>query len=184
MSKIIFAILAGAILGLANPARAQNVGGYDTAALVTPTIQASAYASGNAVGALQTVRVFRTPFNVPGGQASGIFTGVNMFWKGTETTALTFFVFDSAPSGSTTCTDKSAFVLAAADIPKLAITPFTLTAAAPSVGTTATMATSTFQPLSISNKDNTTNLYVCVVSGGTFTPAVGDLNYKISVAQD
>ena len=157
-----------------------QVGGYDTGVSVTPTIQNAAYASGNAVGALQTVAVFRTS-----AQPSGILTGIFLAWKGTETTGLTFYVFDTNPTGST-CTDKSAFSLATTDVPKLIIPPFTLTAAAPTVGTTTTSAASLFSPFSIKNGDGaaTVNLYVCAVSGGTFTPAVGDLTYKLSVSQD
>lgn len=157
-----------------------TVGGLDVAVSVVPTIQNAAYASGNAVGALQSVAVFRTT-----AQPSGILTPILLAWKGTETTPLTFFIFDTNPTGST-CTDKSAFSLAAADIPKLAIQPFTLTAAAPSVGTTTTSATATYSNTPVKNQDGaaTLNLYVCAVSGGTFTPAVGDLTYKIPVAQD
>jgi hypothetical protein len=154
--------------------------GGNAAVSVVPTIQAAAYASGNAVGALQTVAVFRST-----SQPSGIINNVLLAWKGTQTTAITFYVFDTNPSGST-CTDKTAFSLATADIPKLALQPFTLTAAAPAVGTTATSAASAFAPASVKNQDGspTVNLYVCAVSGGAFTPAVGDMTYKISVAQD
>lgn len=161
-------------------AQAGNVGSYDVAVPVAPTIQAAAYVAGNAVGALQTVSVFRFA-----AQPSGILNALSLAWRGTETTALTFYVFDTNPTGST-CTDKTAFVLATADIAKLAMPPFTLTAAAPSAGTTSTFANSTFTPISVKNQDSTatTNLYVCAVSGGSFTPAVGDLTYKISVAQD
>lgn len=168
-----FALLA--TLMVMAPARAQMLGS-DIQANVAPTIQNIAYSSGNAVGALQTVGVFRSI-------GSGLFNGVVLAWKGTETTALTYYVFDSKPNAST-CTDGSAFSLAAADIPKLVLPPFTLTAAAPSVGTTTTSAQSSFTAFSVSNKDGTNNLYVCTVSGGTFTPAVGDLTYKLSVLQD
>lgn len=157
-----------------------TAGGYNDDPVVVPTIQAAAYASGNAVGALQTVPVFRTT-----AQPSGILNNWFLQWLGTETTPLTFYVFNALPSGST-CTDKTAFVLAAADASKLIMPPFTLTAAAPAVGTTLTSANSSFTPLSVKNKDGTpsVNLYVCAVSGGTFTPAVGDLTYKPSMAQD
>lgn len=156
------------------------VAGTNVAVPTTPTIQAAAYASGNAVGALQTVAVFRTT-----NQPSGILNAISLAWKGTETTALTFFVFDTNPSGST-CTDKTAFSLATADVPKLALPPFTLTAAAPAVGTTFTSAISAFSPVSVKNQDGspTVNLYVCAVSGGAFTPAVGDLTFKTAVALD
>jgi hypothetical protein len=152
----------------------------DVAVYVAPTIQNAAYASGNAVGALQSVSVFRTT-----NQPSGVLNALLLAWKGTETTPLTFFVFDTNPTGST-CTDKTAFSLATADIPKLALAPFTLTAAAPAVGTTSTYAQSSFSPVSVKNQDSgaTQNLYICAVSGGSFTPAVGDLTYKVSVVND
>lgn len=155
--------------------------GYDAAPPVTPTIQNASYVSGNAVGALQTVAMFRTV-----AQPSGILNGWFMGWNGTETTPITFYVFDTNPTAST-CNDRSAFSLASADKSKLiSIGPFTLTAAAPSVGTTSTFATASFSATSIKNQDSTPsiNLYVCAVAGGTFTPAVGDLFYKPAIAQD
>lgn len=149
--------------------------------LTVPTIQALAYASGNAVGGLQSVPAFRTAQ-----QPSGILDNLFLQWLGTETTPITFYVFNKLPSGSTTCSDKTAFVLAAADAANLIMPPLTLTAAAPSVGSTLTSISSTFSPLSVKNKDTapTVNLYVCSVSGGSFTPAVGDLTYKLGIAQD
>jgi hypothetical protein len=158
-----------------------QVGGYDEQLLVVPTIQNASYVSGNAVGALQTVAIFRTT-----AQPSGIFDGLGLQWLGTEVTPITFYIFNKVPSGSTTCTDKAAFVLAAADAANLIMPPFALTAAAPTVGTTLTSAQSTFTPFSVKNKDSvaTVDLYVCAVAGGTFTPAVGDLTYKLEMAQD
>jgi len=161
------------------PAQAQMLSA-DIAVSTVPTIQAAQYVSGNAVGTLQKIAAFRSDT-----QPSGILRSIMVAWKGTEITALTFYVFDTNPTAST-CTDKTAFSLAAADIPKLAIAPFVLTAAAPTVGTTSTFASSTFAALSVKNQDATptVNLYVCVVSGGTFTPAVGDLTFKTALSQD
>lgn len=146
---------------------------------VVPVIQNAAYASGNAVGSLQTVQAFRSPAT-----PTGIFNGLSLGWIGTETTPLTFYIFDKNPTAST-CTDKTAFSLAAADNTKLAFAPFTLTAAAPSVGTTSTFADFVYVR-SVQNHDTptTANLYICAVTGGTFTPAVGDLNYRVEVAVD
>lgn len=158
-----------------------STAGYNDVLSVTPTIQAASYVSGNAVGALATVAVFRTV-----AQPSGILDVVGVSWLGTETAPLTFYIFNANPTG-TTCADKAAFSLAAADIPKiLSIGPFTLTAAAPTAGTTSTYAVSTFAPFSVKNKDGspTVNLYVCAVASTTFTPAVGDLTYKLGIAQD
>jgi hypothetical protein len=170
--------LALAFLAFGNGAMAQQVQS-NVAIPVTPTIQNAAYASGNAIGGLTTVKAFRIET-----QPSGILDSVGVAWLGGETTALTFYIFDTKP-GASTCTDKSAFSLATADVAKLAIPPFSLTAAA-TTGTTVTSAQSTFGPTSSNNKDSplTANLYICVVVGGSVTPAVGDLTYKVGMAQD
>jgi hypothetical protein len=183
VNNTVLAAITAALLSTAAQAQ-QRIpnNNFDASVLVQPTIQAAAYVSGNAIGSLQTVPVFRlvaTP--------SGIMDGWVLRWKGTEVAPVTFYVLDAAPTVGTTCADKTAFVLGAADIPHLVLPPFTLTAAAPAVGTTATSASASFTPISISNKDTPTttqNLYVCAVSGGSFTPAVGDLSYGISLAQD
>lgn len=156
------------------------LGSFDAAMPVVPTIQNAAYVAGNAVGSLQTIQTFRNTT-----QPSGVLTAISLFFKGTESTPMTFYVFDQNPTSST-CTDKTAFVLNAADVPKLAFAPFTLTPTPPPAGTSATSATSTFSPISVHNNDGatTTNMYVCVVSGGSFTPALLDMSYKISIAQD
>lgn len=155
-----------------------NVGGYEFAVASTPTVQNAAYSSGNAIGGLQTIAAFRTP----GG--SGIVNNVSVWSKGGSTTAMTIYMFNSNPSAST-CTDKAAFVLNAADISKLvAVAPPVLTPAIVGAGTTATTA-SQQTPVNMVNGDATQNLYVCAVVGGSVTPAsTSDLVFKFAGVQD
>lgn len=157
-----------------------NVGGYNIGVAFTPTVQNAAYAAGNALGSLQTVVFFRTA-----AQPSGIFDNFLITSKGGSTAAMTVYIFDTNPTGST-CIDKTAFVLAAADVAKLAMAPFVLTPAVVGSGTTATVA-QLAQNASIKNQDGTPgrNLYVCLVANGAVTPAsVSDLVAKISGALD
>lgn len=157
-----------------------NVGGFDISPSFTPTVQNAAYSSGNAIGNLQTVTTaFRTTT-----RPTGILNNISVWSKGGATTPLTFYVFESNPSAST-CTDKSAFVLGAADIAKLIpTTPPVLTPAVVGAGATATSA-SQQSPIMVQNIESTTNLYICIVVGGTVTPATTtDLVYSIGIAQD
>jgi len=139
---------------------------------VTPTIQNAAYAASNAIGALQTVSIF----NTNGGTA--LLDQFSLTWAGTETVAVTVYLFARNPAAST-CTDKAAFSLSTTDAKYLIVPPFVLVAAAPQ-GTTQTFANYLFAA-STQNLDGTpgTNVYVCFVSGGAFTPAVGDLSFTI-----
>ena len=153
-----------------------SVGSYslNNSIVTTPTIQNGAYASGNGVGGFQTVAFFRASSNF-----SGLLTQYEVMWAGTETTGLTVYIFNKAIATST-CGDKAAVSLTAADLTNLATAPFTLTAAA-TTGTTQTFASQPFA-ISMQNKDASPgqNLYICMVSNGTFTPAVGDLRFTIS----
>jgi hypothetical protein len=81
----------------------------------TPVVQAAAYSSGNAMGWLQSVSLLQP-------SKAGVFNGLMIASKGGATTALTFYIFDTNPTAST-CTDKVAFVLNAADVAKLAMRP-------------------------------------------------------------
>ena len=153
---------------------------------VIPTIQNASYSSGNAIGnsgtngALQTITPFRSV------QPTGILNNESIWSLGGSTTAITLYIFKANPINST-CTDKAAFVLAAADVPKLInAIPIVLTPAVVGVGTTATTAASQ-SPISIRNQDNpTTNkLYICPVVGGTVTPAsTSDLIFNYSGIRD
>lgn len=157
------------------------VAGSEFDVSVTPVIQNAAYSSGNAIGGLQTISVFRNSYN-----PEGILNNISVWSKGGSTTAITFYIFHSNPVNST-CTDKSAFSLNANDVSKLITSiPPVLTPAVVGVGTTATVASQQL-PISVKNQDSpsTINLYVCAVVGGTVTPAsVSDLIFNYSGIQD
>ncbi len=158
---------------------AGNVGGYNVGVAFTPTVQNASYSSGNSLGGLQTIAFFRST-----AQPSGIFDNFLITSKGGSTVAMTVYIFDTNPSGST-CTDKSAFSLAVADVAKLAMAPFVLTPAIVGAGTTATTA-QLAQNASVKNGDGANvSLYVCLVANGTVTPgSTTDLVGKISGAID
>lgn len=156
-------------------------GGFDMSISNTPTVQNAAYSSGNAIGGLQTIAFFRTI-----AQPTGILNNVLVSSKGGSTTAITLYIFEANPTAST-CTDKSAFSLNAADVSKLITTiPIVLTPAVIGAGATATFA-SQQSAISIRNTDSTTalNFYVCAVVGGSVTPAsTTDLVFKFAGIQD
>lgn len=174
-------VLASGSAALAQVDSRGNVGGYDQSLANTPVVQALAYSSGNAIGGLQTVQFFRTLF-----PPSGILNNISVASKGGSTTAMTIYVFQASPSAST-CTDRAAFVLNAADVSKLvAAVPVVLTPAVVGAGATVTFASSQI-PISVRNIDTTPtrNLYVCAVVGGAVTPAsVADLVFTFGGVQD
>jgi hypothetical protein len=147
---------------------------------VTPNVQNASYSSGNAIGGLQTITPFRSV------QPTGILNNISVLSNGGSTTPITLYIFKANPS-ATICTDKSAFVLAAADQNKLInAVPPVLTPAVVGAGTTATTA-SQQSPISIRNQDApaTTKLYICPVVGGTVTPAsTSDLVFGYSGIRD
>lgn len=164
--------------GLLQSLGSNQVGGYDKFVSVTPTVQNAAYSTSNAIGGMQSVSFMR------GNGGSGIANNISLWSKGGATTPITLYIFQSNPTG-TTCNDKAAFVLGAADISKLiAVRPPVLTPSA-SVGTTATVD-SVQVPVSTQNNESTTTLYVCPVVGGSgFTPAsTSDLVFSYAGPQD
>lgn len=167
------------LVGIASASAQSNA--LNTGVPIIPTLQTSAYAAGNSLGGLQTIPVFRTTA-IP----SGIFDSFMITSKAGSTVAVTVYIFDKSPTGST-CTDKVALSLAAADITKLAMAPFVLTPAVIGNGTTATIA-QLAQVVSIKNQDGppaTRNLYVCIVANASITPAsTSDLVAKLSGALD
>lgn len=170
--RVLAALLAAF---LASSAMAGNDG-----VATTPTIQTAAYSSGNAIGGWQTVPFFRAVYLTH----SGVLDAVQLMSQSGATTPITFYIFDTLPT-ATTCTDRSAFSLGAADVPKLAVQPFTLTPA-PTTGTTVSTA-QLVQAVSVANQDNpgARVLYACLVVGGTVTPAsTADLTFKFSGALD
>src|SRR5271156_5885978 len=76
-------------------------GGFSFDVSLTPTVQNASYSSGNAIGGLQSVKIFRGTVN-----PSGILNNIQVLSQGGSTTAITFYIFRAKPSASTTCTDK------------------------------------------------------------------------------
>lgn len=182
MFRRIFAALVAFALACTQALAGPIAGGFNIFVTVTPTVQNASYSSGNAIGGLQTLAFFNST-----SQPSGILNNISVWSQGGATTAITFYIFRTKPSASTTCTDKSAFSLAAADVSKLIpTTPPVLTPAVIGAGTTATSASQQL-PISVSNGDGTAtnNLYVCPVVGGTVTPGTTtDLVFSYGGLQD
>ena len=152
-----------------------NIGGYDFFVSTTPTIQNAQYVSGNCMGGFQAVTVATTT------GASGILTNFTLISKGALVTAKQIYIFSSNPSGST-CTDKSTFTIAAADLPKLitsiSVTPAVPTGGAASVGN----ATNLVQNFVTSGNGN---LYFAIVETATETPATtSDLIFNAGGIKD
>lgn len=158
------------------------VGGFNAVVSNTPTVQNAAYSASNAIGGWQQLSVFRNTT-----QPSGIVDYVSVASKGGSTTALTVYAFSKSSANlSSTCTDKSAFSLAAADLSALIPGfPVTLTPAT-TQGTTITSASQSVV-VSAKNADGTpsTNITLCAVVGGSVTPAsTSDLVFNLALVQD
>lgn len=158
------------------------VGGYNINISSTPTVQNAAYSASNAIGGWQQITAFRTSTN-----PSGVLNYIQAISKGGSTVALTVYGFNKSSAAlSSTCTDKSAFSLAAADLSSmLPGFPIVLTPVV-SQGTTITSASQSILT-SVKNTDSplTQNLTFCAVVGGSVTPAsTSDLVFNFSLAQD
>lgn len=133
----------------------------------TPTVQNAAYSQNNAIGGLRTIRL-PAPSNTT---YSGFFLAASVEAQDGATTGIALYLFDSNPT-ATTCTDKSAFSLGAADVSKLITPAFTVTPAAQQ-GSTQTGASSAFSPpVGFRNADSPRLgvFYVCAVVAAGVTP--------------
>lgn len=159
-----------------------QVGGWDVSPSANPTLTASsAYAANNVVGGLQTVSIFRNTTH-----PSGLLNWASVMSKGGQTTSITIWGFEKSPTS--TCTDKSAFVLATADLPYLIPGfPITMALAATNSQTPTTASYGIVPPVSTINVDSalTTNLYFCATTSGTPTFATtSDLFFEYALIQD
>lgn len=174
--------LCGSVSIGAGSAAIGYVGGFDVIVSSTPTVQNAAYSASNAIGGWQQVSVFRNTT-----QPSGVLDYVSVASKGGSTTALTIYGFTKSSANlSSTCTDKSAFSLAAADLSAMIPGfPVTLTPAT-TQGATITSASQSIV-VSVKNSDGTpsANLTFCAVVGGSVTPAsTSDLVFNFAMIQD
>lgn len=153
-----------------------EVGGNALTIANAQTVTASsAYASGNAVGGLVTLS---NAARVTSG--SGLVQSVIIDTKSAQTTSTDVVIFNANPSGST-CTDKTAFSVAAADFDKIVgvahVTDWT-SLGTPSVGQAQNLA----MPFALSSG---TTLYACVVTRGTPTyAATTDLSLALRVLRN
>ena len=152
--------------------------GMNVCPVVTPAITASAYAQGNIIGGLQPVTFF-----IHAAPPTGMLDQFMISWVSANTTPVTVYIFSKTPA--TTLADRVTPTWNNNDMKYLVTPPFTLTGVAPSVGTSATSAAQSMS-VSVQNDDGTTtqNLYVVLVAGAAFTPAVGDLVFRLCGVSD
>lgn len=153
-----------------------QVGGNQSTTTVAQTVTASsAYSSGNAVGGLIT---FANASRVANG--SGLVQSVVAYTKSAQTAALELWLFNTNPSGST-CTDKTAFSVAAADFDKVVwVTSISswYSGGTPSVGVSTDHAI----PFALASG---TSLYGCLVARSTPTYAsTSDVSVAIRVIRN
>lgn len=162
MNRFLRIVLAAFLILAPGMALAQT-GAWPTVT-VTPTVQNAAYASGNCVGGFNPI-VF-SPANSQG----GVVTNVRVASVSGQTTGYTVYLFSANPTAST-CTDKSTFTLAAADVSKLIAAPFVLT---PSVATGGTLSfaesANLVRPTGAGGGAGSRTLYEALVANGAVTP--------------
>lgn len=137
-----------------------SVGFFTDRKTDTPTVQNSAYASGNCIGGFRSISF----------QGSGPINELDVIGvmsKGGWNVPITFYVFSANPTSST-CTDKSTFTLNNADAANLFVMPFALTPTAPT-GATQTFAEN--PNLGRKPASGTQTIWYAMVSGGAATPA-------------
>lgn len=154
---------------------AAEVGGNEILVQVAQTVTASsAYASGNAIGGLMTIaNAARVSGSSGTSGTSGLLQSVMMNIKSAQTTPVDIFIFNANPTG-TTCTDKSAIAIAAADFDKVLgvvhMTDFT-SGGTPSDGQAQNLA----MPYALTSA---TTLYACAVTRSTPTyAATSDVSF-------
>jgi hypothetical protein len=152
------------------------VGGSIAGPVVAQTVTASsAYTSGNAVGGLMTVPAAFL------GSGSGLIQSVVVNTKSAQTTAMDVVLFSANPTGST-CTDKTAFSVVAADFSKVIgvahVTDWT-SLGTPSTGQSQTLA------IPITVGAGVTTFYACLVTRSTPTyTATTDVAVTFGIPQN
>jgi hypothetical protein len=156
-----------------------NVGGYEFNASVIPTVQNASYTAGMSLGGLQTISIGST------NSLSGILTQIQVASKGGSGTAIVAYVWSKSPA-ATTCTDKTNFVVSQVDNEALVVQPQMLIPGVIVSGQdTITYATSTNLVGNFVNGSANTDLYVCLLTNATVTPAtVSDLRLNIQGTKD
>lgn len=144
----------------------QEVGGNQTTIAVAQTVTASsAYASGNAVGGLMTLAgAARISGALGGPGTSGMMQSILVASKSLQTAQIDVVLFNANPTAST-CTDKTAFVLAAADFDKVIGAAHVADWTAGSTGSFG-QAQNMAMPYALASA---TTIYACAITRGTPT---------------
>lgn len=147
----------------------------------TITVQNASYAAGNSEGGLLTVPAARFV------GSTGFVDAMRLKSAGASTNTVWIYGWSKAPAS--TCTDKSAFVSSAADN-NFALPGFPITGTlggSPGAWDTATYAQFASLTANFDNQDTTPtkNIYLCIVTAGSVTPATtADLSLIIGGVQD
>lgn len=166
--KRLLALVAALVSLAAGPALAYpiaTVGSQITTQTAVQTVTASsAYTSGNAVGGLMTLPSATASNGNGSTSPSATLQSVLMYTKSAQAVSTDVFLFSANPSAST-CTDKTAFSLAAADFDKVVgvahINDWT-SGGTPSIGQSQNLAL----PVVLASG---TAMYACAVTRGTPT---------------
>lgn len=166
-----------------------EIGSNQIAVSVAATVTASAYSAGNALGGLQTIaNAARVSGSLGAAGTGGILTGMNVSSKALQSgVQIDIFLFNANPSGST-CTDKTAFVLAAADANKV-VGVITVPSTPANGGGwfgggTGSIAMSTYYPVTY-DLASATSLFACGVVRAAITPAsTSDISYNYNILRN
>jgi hypothetical protein len=151
-----------------------EIGSNQIQVTAAPTVTASAYSAGNAIGGLQTLAgAARVSGSLGASGTGGILTAMMVQVKSVQSTQVDVFLFNANPSGST-CTDKTAFVLAAADAAKvigvLSVPATAANGAGWYSGGTGSLGMPNYYPITY-DLSSATSVFACAVARGAFTPA-------------
>ena len=136
-----------------------------------PVVQNASYSASNCLGGFNAV----TPVGAYAGETV-LLSSVDVKSVGGATSTITVYVFDSYPSAST-CTDKSTFTLASADLDKL-VGAVVVGLVAPQ-GSTPTVgaAINLNRMFLMGGATPDVNFYYALVSNSSFTPgSVSDIH--------
>jgi hypothetical protein len=173
----------------ATEVHAGEIGSNQIRVDVAQTVTASsAYTAGNAVGGLMTISgASRVSGSLGAAGTGGIVQQVVMNSKSVQTAQIDVFLFNSNPSGST-CTDKTAFVLATADFDKVigvaSIPGTTANNSGWFSGGTGSVGQANNLAMAFDLASATT-IYACAVTRGTPTfTATSDISLKYQILRN
>lgn len=158
----------------------ERVGGHTKVVSVTPTVDTSAYASGDLIGGKLTLSSAGR-FGDKLRNGTGVVQSVVVADKAKQSVTLDVVLFDTDPTG-TTFTDNAAFAVADADIGKI-------------IGVASVSNWTAFSDNSVGDAINLTNLpfdlgesttiYAALVARGAPTyVAATDLVVRVGISQD